>query len=53
MPLPWVQGVLCGDCLYARYGEHVEEAAANKSEPGLSWQSCQDPHAVAPRCIPA
>ncbi|KAI3433932.1 hypothetical protein D9Q98_003734 [Chlorella vulgaris] len=24
-------GVLCGDCLFARYGEHVEEAAADES----------------------
>jgi hypothetical protein len=39
--LPWVQGVLCGDCLYARYGEHAEEAAANKSELALSWQPAQ------------
>lgn len=24
-------GMLCGDCLFARYGENVEEAAANES----------------------
>lgn len=27
-----LQGVLCGDCLFARYGEHVEEAAADESK---------------------
>ena len=35
-----LQGVFCGDCLYMRYGENVEEAARNSQ-----WRcpSCRDP----------
>ena len=42
------QGVLCGDCLFARYGEHVEEAAANK---GARLAAAQGPHRLAV-CLP-
>ncbi len=27
-----LQGVFCGDCLYMRYGENVEEVNANPGE---------------------
>lgn len=27
-----LQGRLCGDCLFARYGENIEEAVTNKGE---------------------
>lgn len=32
LPLCLVQGVVCGDCLFLRYGEHVDEAAADAGE---------------------
>ena len=32
-----VQGMLCGDCLFARYGENVEEVAANKGGCAPAW----------------
>lgn len=36
----FLQGVYCGDCLYMRYGENVDEANAN---PDWKCPHCRDP----------
>jgi Zinc-finger domain of monoamine-oxidase A repressor R1 len=35
-----LQGVFCGDCLFMRYGENVDEVNAN---PGWTCPHCRDP----------
>lgn len=36
----YVQGVLCGDCLFMRYGENVDEANANPGEVSGTSRMC-------------